>query len=398
MRGSENGTAMLEWARAKAITHADAIYRCLIAALALAAIAGMLGGTWDAAWHVTLRRETFWSPPHLLLYAGTTLSLMIGAAAMGGAFFLRWPTPGPWIVLFGRRLPLGFAVAAGGAAIVLGAAPLDDFWHRTFGADVDVWSFPHLVALFGGAFINIGAVMAIGAHMRTIIGPPLGHRAVMLLFLSVLVWLSMFSLNWYTLVLARWRDSFQYPILLGLVAPVALVIAARAFGRGGATLAALGYTVYTAAAHFGLNGVGYALLPFPPLLLVPAVMLDLLLPMRWGHGWQRAIVAGLLFAPVFVAAEAASLAWFPHPYVNEPPAGPLALGYFLAALERPWQLDPLLRTLPLMAGGSALSALLGWWIGALTRRAQEDPGPVPGLASEPLSAPEGATYPRLLPQ
>jgi hypothetical protein len=390
---------MLQWARESAALHADRIYRTLIAALALAAIAGMLGGTWDAAWHVTLRRETFWSPPHLLLYAGTTMSLLIGAVAMGGAFFLRWPTPGPWIALAGRLLPLGFAVAAAGAAVVLAAAPLDDFWHRTFGADVDVWSFPHLVALFGGAFINIGAVIAIGAHMRTIVGRPLGHRAAMLLFLSVLVWLSMFSLNWYTLVLARWRDSFQYPILLALVAPVALVIAARAFGRGGATCAALGYTAYTAAAHFGLNQLGYALLPFPPILIVPALVLDFLLPMRWGHGWQRALAAGLLFAPVFIVAEAASLAWFPHPYVSEPPAGPLALGYFVAALERPWELGNLLRTLPLMAAGSAMSALVGWWIGAATRRAQEDPGPVPDLQSSALrSNPEGATYPRLLPR
>jgi hypothetical protein len=398
MRTDVIGSGLLDWAREQASTHADRIYRGLIAVLAVAAIAGMLGGTWDAAWHVTLRRESFWSPPHLLLYTGTTLSLIVSAAAILGVHVLRWPTPGPWVSL-GRPVPLGFAFVAVGAALVLGAAPLDDFWHRTFGADVDVWSFPHLVALFGGAVINIGAVMAIGADQRRVGGRAWGHRALMLLFLSVLVWTMMFSLNWYTLVLARWRDSFQYPILAALVAPAALVVAARTFGPGGATLAVLGYSVYTVAAHYALAGLGYALLPFPPMLLVPALVMDLIVRAARGPGWARAVAAGLLFAPVFLAAEAASLAWFPHPHLSGPPQGALALGYFLAAAERPWELPYLVRTLPIMASVGAVSAVVGWWIGGLTRRAQEDPGPFPNPRSpEPVREREGARFPRLLPR
>src|SRR5262245_52360006 len=30
----------------------------------------LLGGFWDVAWHVEIGRDTFWSPPHLLLYLG----------------------------------------------------------------------------------------------------------------------------------------------------------------------------------------------------------------------------------------------------------------------------------------------------------------------------------------
>src|SRR5207249_3465627 len=40
--------------------------RGAIGFLVLAACFGTAGGTWDAAWHVTLRRESFWTPPHLL--------------------------------------------------------------------------------------------------------------------------------------------------------------------------------------------------------------------------------------------------------------------------------------------------------------------------------------------
>jgi hypothetical protein len=392
------GSGVLAVARTWVGLHADRLYRGLIALLVVAAIAGTFGGTWDAAWHVTLRRERFWSPPHILLYTGTTLSLIVSAAAILGALVLRWPTPGPWVWLR-RPVPLGFAVAAVGASVILGAAPLDDFWHRTFGADVDVWSFPHLVALGGGAVINIGAIMAIGADLRRIAGRAWGHRAAMLLFLSVLVWTSMFSLNWYTLVLARWRDSFQYPILLGLVAPAALVIAARAFGRGGATVAALGYTIYTAAAHFTLARLGYALLPFPPMLLAPAIVIDLVLGGAREQSWPRALGAGLLFAPVFLAAEAASLAWFPHPYVNGPPQGPLALSYFLAAGERPWDLTHVVKTLPIMAGVAAVSAVAGWGIGGLTRWVQGyQEGTLDPQSPAHRRDREGATYRRLLPQ
>ncbi len=396
MRSEAIGSDILGWVRGQVQTQANWIYRGLIALLALAAIAGMLGGTWDAAWHVTLRREGFWSPPHILLYAGTTLSLIVGTIAIGSALLLRWRTPGPWIVL-GRPIPLGFAIAALGSAIVLLAAPVDDYWHRTFGPDVDVWSFPHLVAIFGGALINLGAILAIGADLRAVGGRSRIHRLAMLLFLSVLVWLMMFSLNWYTLVLALWRDSFKYPIVASLLTPVALVIAARAFGRGGATLAVVGYTLYTAAAHYTMHGLGYALLPFPPLIIVPALMVDFVVTRTFGHGWQRALLAGILFAPLFFLAEAASLAWFPHPHLMEPPKTALALAYMLEAADRPWELGPILRTLPVTIVIAAGSALVGWWIGALTRWAQRDPGPFP----EPLPAAmdrEGALSHQLLPR
>ncbi len=396
MRTDVIGSDILGWARGYAQSHADRIYRLLIALLALAAVAGTLGGTWDAAWHVTLRREGFWSPPHILLYAGTTVSLVVGATAIGSAVLLGWRTPGPWLTL-GRPVPIGFVVAALGSAIVLAAAPVDDFWHRTFGPDVDVWSFPHLVAIFGGAMINLGAIMAIGADLRAIGNRSRAHRLAMLLFLSVLVWLAMFSLNWYTLVLALWRDSFKYPIVASFVTPVVLVIAARAFGPGGATLAAISYTLYTAAAHFTLHALGYALLPFPPLIAVPAIMVDFVLARSLGHGWQRALVAGVLFAPLFFLAEAASLAWFPHPHLMEPPRTPLALAYMLEAADRPWQLGPMLHTLPMTIVIGAGSALVGWGIGALNRWVQRDPGPFPEPAPAARER-EGALSHQLLPR
>ena len=44
----------------------------------------------------------------------------------------------------------------------------------------------------------------------------------MALFLSVLLWATMFCLNWYTLVLAPFRESVKYPILASMVATLVL--------------------------------------------------------------------------------------------------------------------------------------------------------------------------------
>jgi hypothetical protein len=316
-----------------------------LALLAVSAVMGVAGGTWDAAWHVTLLRETFWTPPHLLLYSGTALAL--GAALFGAA--IPWLTgTGDW-----RRAP-GFAVAAAGAAIVIAAAPLDDFWHRTFGRDVDVWSFPHLVALAGGAAINIGAALACKQRLRG--GHSLWVRAAQLLFLTALLWVSMFALNWYTLVLARVRDSLQYPVLASFLAVAVMVAIRWLWGGGGAMVVSAMYMAYVIAAHSFLSSVGFALLPFPPMLLVPAVAVDAI---AGGRGSPvRALLAGLAFVPLLLAAEAASLAWYPHPAVP-PPRSEVAFGYVMAAAERPWDLQHVLMALPFVLLAAALGALLG---------------------------------------
>src|SRR6266545_2958765 len=49
---------------------------------------GWSGSTWDVSWHRALGRDTFWSPPHVAMYIGTTLvglsSLVAIATAIKG--------------------------------------------------------------------------------------------------------------------------------------------------------------------------------------------------------------------------------------------------------------------------------------------------------------------------
>jgi len=48
----------------------------------------MIGGVWDIAWHYTRGRDTFWSPPHLMLSSGVgvmgLVSLAMVVRTMGG--------------------------------------------------------------------------------------------------------------------------------------------------------------------------------------------------------------------------------------------------------------------------------------------------------------------------
>jgi hypothetical protein len=344
--------------------------------LAMSAVLGMAGGTWDAAWHVTLRRETFWTPPHLLLYGGTTLAL--GAALLGVA--------GAWVRgLSVWEVERGFAVAVLGALVVIGAAPVDDFWHRTFGRDVDVWSFPHLVALVGGCGINIGAALASRQMLDAGAVGQRWIRGAMLVFITALLWVTMFGLNWYTLVLARVRDSFEYPLLVALIAPPVLVVCHALWGRGGAVITSVSYTLYVIASHAFLNAVGFALLPFPPAVLAGAIGVDIILDERLRGSsagarasgglasWVvRAALAGALFVPLFMGAEAASLAWYPHPDLP-PPRTEAMMGYLSLLAEHPWDWEHVLQAAPrlLLVGAivGGFGGLIGWGVRSPNRSA-----------------------------
>lgn len=101
--------------------------------------AAVLAGTWDVWWHSAIGRNTFWEPPHLLLY-GTVL-----AAIVSGWWGWRQTRERAW-----RRLAIALL-------LIPISAPFDDLWHRAFGVEdlrspFVIWSPPHLVL--------IGAIVA----------------------------------------------------------------------------------------------------------------------------------------------------------------------------------------------------------------------------------------------
>jgi hypothetical protein len=105
------------------------------------------GLSWDIQWHMTIGRDSFWIPPHLMIYG----SVLIGLALGWGVLAYEW-----WRGVPSTR---GFRLAALGLVLVVLAAPIDDLWHRLFGLDVTLWSPPHLLALFGSAISTLGCLL-----------------------------------------------------------------------------------------------------------------------------------------------------------------------------------------------------------------------------------------------
>src|SRR3989344_4196430 len=103
--------------------------------IAIALFTAVLAGTWDAWWHGAVGRESFWSPPHLLLYSSVLVAVFVGLIGYYQSKENRWRT----LALVLLLVPI--------------SAPLDELWHQIFGVEdlsspLIVWSPPHLVMVF----------------------------------------------------------------------------------------------------------------------------------------------------------------------------------------------------------------------------------------------------------
>ncbi len=105
------------------------------------------GAFWDAQWHWTVGRDSFWIPPHLMIYSGTAL---IGLLSL----VMAWRSS----MRRGAMLPIfwSWITQLFGVVLLVSAAPFDDLWHRRYGIDVTIWSPPHLLGVLGSCVIALG--------------------------------------------------------------------------------------------------------------------------------------------------------------------------------------------------------------------------------------------------
>lgn len=106
------------------------------------------GGSWDITNHILNKPETFFAPPHAMLYSGVGIAL-VGFIVM----FVSWKKSGKPQV-FGR----GVRITIIGIASLLSAGPIDFVWHSAFGLD-GLLSPPHLVLIAGMGLTSIGALI-----------------------------------------------------------------------------------------------------------------------------------------------------------------------------------------------------------------------------------------------
>jgi hypothetical protein len=288
-------------------------------ALFAASVSVVIGGYWDISWHMSIGRDSFWTPAHMAIQAcgiiaAITSSYLIFSCTFGRNPALRAGTVEVWKF----HGPLGAFIAAWGGATMLASAPFDNWWHNAYGLDVKIFSPPHVVLDGGVLAIQFGAVVLIASAMSRASGQLRRKLDWILLLLGAMVTMLALTVVWeYShRVLMHTAECYR---AVAVVAPVVLMGFAEISGRRWARTTVAG--VYSAYAMFMLwifplfpatpkLGPVYQkithMVPmeFPLLIVVPALVLDALWPKisAWKK-WPQAAVAGLVFLLAFLAVQ-----------------------------------------------------------------------------------------------
>ncbi|WP_309669093.1 hypothetical protein [Gemmatimonas sp.] len=297
-----------------------------LAAVVFAATSVIVGLIWDISWHMTIGRDTFWTPAHLAIYTGGAVAgLACGFEVLRRSFFTNDASSAGvtvWRVFNG---PLGGWLCIWGAVAMLTSAPFDDWWHAAYGLDVKIISPPHallalgFITILGGALIMAVAEQGREADRNADGDAEASGVAPYLVAYTgglVLAMLSIFTTEYHDRE-AMHLGSFY--VVSSLVFPFALVAAARSTQlRYGATATALVYTLLMCAQAWVLplfegspklgpirTAVTHMVsLDFPLLLLLPAIGIDLLMPrLRERRAWVQAAALGVLFLAVHALTQ-----------------------------------------------------------------------------------------------
>ena len=137
-----------------------------------------VGGSWDITNHLLSKPETFFSPPHALMYSGVAISLT-GVVLS----FIGWKN----LKKFKDSYFLSLKIKLIGIGLLTGAGPLDFIWHSYFGLD-GLLSPPHFTLIIGMFLCSIGGMIGISRYLKFNNSQSL---AKYLLILAVIpVWLS----------------------------------------------------------------------------------------------------------------------------------------------------------------------------------------------------------------
>jgi hypothetical protein len=137
-----------------------------------------VGGSWDITNHLLSKPESFFSPPHALMYSGVAISLT-GVILS----FIGWKN----LKKFKDSYFLSLKIKLIGIGLLTGAGPLDFIWHSYFGLD-GLLSPPHFTLIIGMFLCSIGGMVGISRYLKFNNSQSL---AKYLLILAVIpVWLS----------------------------------------------------------------------------------------------------------------------------------------------------------------------------------------------------------------
>lgn len=158
----------------------------------LSVLISLLGASWDIQWHTDVGPDTFFTLPHLFLYAGSagagfaSLAMVLRATnAQRAGRPLDTIAGGPLVRIFGGifTAPIGYVVCGTGAALFLIYGLLDLSWHSIYGFDVVLNSPPHTALFLSNTITSTGALIVFAAASERLWGA-LGLAATTAIFMT----------------------------------------------------------------------------------------------------------------------------------------------------------------------------------------------------------------------
>jgi hypothetical protein len=288
-------------------------------AVAVAATSVVVGVIWDISWHMTIGRDTFWTPAHMCTYlAAAIVGITCGYVALKTTFAGTPDERARSMSFWGFRAPLGAWICVWGSFAMLTSAPFDDWWHNAYGLDVKIISPPHTLLILGMVSIVIGAMVWTLAWQNRVQDTALKRRLERLFVYDAGLLVSMGGIFIYEYTnRVRMHDTLLYRVA-AIMFPLLLLASARGSTmRWPATTASLVYMgvrivmgwilpLWSAEPKLGpiYNPIDHmAAMQFPLLLVVPGVAIDLLMQRLGKDGSARRDWATApLYGAVFVAA------------------------------------------------------------------------------------------------
>ena len=260
----------------------------------------VMGLLWDIMWHMSIGRDGLFAPPHVVIYVGAVVSGLFSAYQILNLTLTR-NHPGRvsavpfWGVFYG---PLGAMFSVWGALAMLTSAPFDDWWHNTYGLDVQILTPPHTILAIGIMTVQFGAIVGVLALQNQYRGQTVkpgtdnARRATRLKWLFAiaagLLLTTLFTMVAESMVRYRSHNSSYYTVG-AIILPFYLLAVGRAsLLRWPITTIAALYMLFLAGPSWVLQlfpatpRLGPVLNPithyqafvFPLLLVIPGVVLD----------------------------------------------------------------------------------------------------------------------------
>jgi hypothetical protein len=353
------------------------------------------GLIWDISWHMTIGRDTFWTPAHICIQlggilAGCTSTYLIFSTTFGSNAVAQASS----IKVWGFRGPTGAFLACWGGTVMVTSAPFDNWWHNSFGLDVEILSPPHVVLGQGILGVSIGTLLMVVARRNR----AEGLARERLTRLMCLVGGLMISLH--TILLEEYLDpaamhSAMFYRVLCLGVPCILVALAVGSGyRWTATVVTSIYMsiragllwilplfpadpklgpVYTRVTHM-------VPMSFPLLLIGPALVIDFVVNrMEKRNKWLEAAILGPAYLAALIAVQWPFGSFMISPLARNWFFGMNYFGYFMRPQDYhfAWQFEPGAATpgwfwpgLLIALTTAAISTRIGLALGGMLRRLQ----------------------------